>query len=89
MHLLIEAKSLLIGPGKIIGDQYKINGIAQAVTKIVRSLRIKKDSLRHFVKTVSIGVDQVMFQVKCTPRYFTVARRERSSSSPSWSEHLL
>ncbi len=42
MHLLIEAKSLLIGPGKMIGDQYKIKGIAQAVTKIVWSLRIKK-----------------------------------------------
>ncbi len=52
MHFLIEAKSLLSSPGKIIGEQYKIIEIAQAETirhkrdlwKFTeRSLRIKKD----------------------------------------------
>ncbi len=32
MHFLIEAKSLLSSPGKMIGEQYKIIGIAQAET---------------------------------------------------------
>ncbi len=32
MHFLIEAKSLLSSPGKMIGEQYKIMGIAQAET---------------------------------------------------------
>ncbi len=32
MHFLIEAKSLLSSPGKMIGEQYKITGIAQAET---------------------------------------------------------
>ncbi len=30
MQFLIEAKSLLRSPGKMIGEQYNINGIAQA-----------------------------------------------------------
>ncbi len=51
MYFLIEAKSLLSSPGKMIGEQYKIIGIAQAetirhkrnlLTFIERSLRIKK-----------------------------------------------
>ncbi len=51
MHFLIKAKSLLSSPGKMIGEQYKIIGIAQAETIrhsrdlwtfIERSLRIKK-----------------------------------------------
>ncbi len=51
MHFLIEEKSLLSSPGKMIGEQYKIIGIAQAETIrhkrdlgtfIERSLRIKK-----------------------------------------------
>ncbi len=51
MLFLIEAKSLLSSPGKMIGDQYKIIGIEQAETIrhkrdlwafIERSLRIKK-----------------------------------------------
>ncbi len=58
MHFLIEAKSLLSSPGKMIGEQYKIIGITQAETIrhkrglwtfIERSLRIKK---RYF-KTLS------------------------------------
>ncbi len=32
MDFLIEAKSLLGSPGKMIGEQYKIIGIAQAET---------------------------------------------------------
>ncbi len=32
MHFLIEAKSLLSSPGKMIGEQYRIIGIAQAET---------------------------------------------------------
>ncbi len=56
MHFLIEAKSLLSSPGKMIGEQYRIIGAAQAETIrhkrdlwkfIERSLRIKKDILRH------------------------------------------
>ncbi len=63
MHFLIEAKSLLNSPGKMIGEQYKIIGIAQAETIrhkrdlwtfIERSLGIKKDILRHLVKTESM-----------------------------------
>ncbi len=63
MHFLIEAKSLLSSPGKMIGEQYKIIGIAQAETIrnkrdlwtfIERSLQIKKDILRHLVKTESM-----------------------------------
>ncbi len=51
MYFLIEAKSLLSSPGKMIGEQYKIIGIAQAETIrhkrdlwtfIERSLQIKK-----------------------------------------------
>ncbi len=51
MHFLIEVKSLLSSPGKMIGEQYKIIGIAQAEivrhkrdlwTFIDRSLWIKK-----------------------------------------------
>ncbi len=51
MHFLIEAKSLLSSPGKMIGEQYKIIRIAQAETIrnkrdlwtfIEQSLRIKK-----------------------------------------------
>ncbi len=73
MHFLIEAKSLLSSPGKMIGEQYKIIGIAQAETIrhkrdlwtfIERSLRIKKDILRHLVKTESMWVDQVRFELK-------------------------
>ncbi len=63
MHFLIEAKSLLSSPGKMIGEQYKKIGIAQAGTIrrkrdlwtfIEISLRIKKDILRHLVKTESM-----------------------------------
>ncbi len=32
MHFLIEAKSLLSSPGKMISEQYRIIGIAQAET---------------------------------------------------------
>ncbi len=32
MHFLIEAKSLFSSPGKMIGEQYRIIGIAQAET---------------------------------------------------------
>ncbi len=32
MHFLIEAKSLLSSPGKMIGEQYRIKWIAQAET---------------------------------------------------------
>ncbi len=54
LHFLIEAKSLLSSPGKMIGEQYKIIAIAQAETIhhkrdlwtfIERSLRIKKHIL--------------------------------------------
>ncbi len=38
MHFLIEAKSLLSSPGKMIGEQYRIIGIAQAET-----IRHKRD----------------------------------------------
>ncbi len=64
MHFLIEAKSLLNSPWKMIGEQYKIIGIALAETIrhkrdlwtfIERSLRIKKkDILRHLIKTESM-----------------------------------
>ncbi len=64
MHFLIEAKSLLSSPGKMIGEQYRIIGIAQAETIrhkmdlwtfIERSLRIKREYiLRHLVKTDSM-----------------------------------
>ncbi len=63
MHFLMVAKSLLSSPGKMIGEQYGIIGIAQAETMrhkrdlwtfIERSLRIKKDILRHLVKTESM-----------------------------------
>ncbi len=63
MHFLIEAKSLLSSPGKMIDEQYRIIGIAQAETIrhkkdlwtfIERSLRIRKDILRHLVKTDSM-----------------------------------
>ncbi len=59
MHFLIEAKSLLSSPGKMIGEQYKIIGIAQAETIrhkrdlwtfIERSLRIKKRYFKTFSK---------------------------------------
>ncbi len=59
MHFLIEAKSLLSSPWKIIGDQYKIIGIAQAETirhkrdlwtLIERNLRIKKRYFETFSK---------------------------------------
>ncbi len=57
MHFLIEAKSLLSSPGKMIGEQYKIIGIAQAETIrhkrdlqafIERSLQIKKRYFKTF-----------------------------------------
>ncbi len=52
MHILIEAKSLLSSPGKIICEQYKIIGIAQAET-----IRHKKDLWtfieRRYSKTFS------------------------------------
>ncbi len=62
MHFLMEAKSLLSSPRKMIGEQYKIKGTAQAETiRHKRDLRTfivqaygKKDSLGHLVKTVSI-----------------------------------
>ncbi len=63
MHFLIEAKSLLSSPGKMIGEQYRIIGIAQAETIrhksdlwtfIERSLRIKK---RHFKKFSKDRID--------------------------------
>ncbi len=38
MHFLIEAKSLFSSPGKMIGEQYRIIGIAQAET-----IRHKRD----------------------------------------------
>ncbi len=44
MHFLIEVKSLLSRPGKIIDEQYKIIGIAQAET-----IRHKTD-LRTFIE---------------------------------------
>ncbi len=59
MHFLIEAKSLLSSPGKMIGEQYRIIGIAQAETirhkrdlwtSIERSLRIKKRYFKAFIK---------------------------------------
>ncbi len=62
MHFIIEVKSLLSSPGKMIGEQYKIIGIAQAEiirhkralwAFIERSLRIK-NILRHLVKTESM-----------------------------------
>ncbi len=88
MHFLIEARSLSNSPGKMIGEQYKIMGIAQAETIrhkrdlwtfIERSLRIKKDILRHLVKTESMWVDQVKFELKCSPRYLTVCSRDNAS----------
>ncbi len=63
MHFLIEAKSLSSSPGKMIGEQYRIIGIAQAEkirhkrdlwTFIERCVWIKKDILRHLVKTESM-----------------------------------
>ncbi len=57
MHFLIEAKSLLSSPGKMIGEQYKIIGIVQAQTFrhkrdlwtfIERSLRVKKRYFKTF-----------------------------------------
>ncbi len=57
-------------------------------TFIERSLRIKKDILRHLVKTESMWVDQVKFELKCTPRYLTVCSRDNASplmrESGSW-----
>ncbi len=81
MHFSIKTKSLLSSPGEMIGEQYKIIGIAQAETIrhkrdlwtfIERSLRIKKDILRHLVKTKSMLVDQVRLELKFKPRYLTV-----------------
>ncbi len=72
----------------MIGEQYKIIGIAQAETIrhkrdlwtfIERSLRIKKDILRHLVKTESMSVDQFRFELKCKPRYSTVCSRDNAS----------
>ncbi len=40
MHFLIEAKSLLSSPGKMIGEQYRITGVAQAEA-IRRQVRIE------------------------------------------------
>ncbi len=57
MLFLIEAKSLLSSPGKMIGEQYRIIGIAQAETIrhkrdlwtfIERSLQIKKRYFKTF-----------------------------------------
>ncbi len=59
MHFLTEAKSLLSSPGKMIGEQYRIIGIAQAETIrhkwdlwtfIERSLRTKKRCFKTFDK---------------------------------------
>ncbi len=59
MHFLIEAKSLLSSPGKMIGGQYRIIGIAEVETIrhkrdlwtfIERSLGIKKRYLKAFSK---------------------------------------
>ncbi len=58
-HFLIEVKALLSSPGKMVGEQYKSKGVAQAETNrhkmdlyafTERSLQI----YRHFVKTLSI-----------------------------------
>ncbi len=38
MHFLIEAKSLLSSPGKMIGEQYKIIGIALAEKIAIRGI---------------------------------------------------
>ncbi len=79
--ILIEALSLLSSPGKMIGEQYKMIGIAPAETIhhkrdlwtfIEWSLRMKKDILRHLVKTESMWMDPFRFELKCTPRYLTV-----------------
>ncbi len=68
MHFLIEAKSLLGSPGKMIGEQYKIIGVALAETIrhkrdlwtfIERSLRIKKDILRP--KILEVKEKKVFF----------------------------
>ncbi len=61
MHFLIETKSLLSSPGKMIGEQYKITGIAQAETIrhtkdlwtfIERSLWMKKKYFKTFSKDI-------------------------------------
>ncbi len=83
------------------GKKYKIRGIAQDETIrykrdlwtfIVQSLRMKKESLRHLVQTVSIWVAQVMLEMKCTPRYFIVCSRDKASplmkEGGSWEEVL-
>ncbi len=58
-----QVKSLFSSPGKMIGEQYKIKGVAQAEVLHHKKRLVnvhgtepanKKDSLMHFVKTVSI-----------------------------------
>ncbi len=72
----------------MIGERYKIIGVAQAErirhkrdlwTFIERSLRIKKDFLRHLMKAESMWLDQVKFELKCTPSYSTVCFRDSAS----------
>ncbi len=49
MHFLIEAKSLLSSPGKMIGEQYKIIGTTQAETiRHKRDLWTPSDKKRYF-----------------------------------------
>ncbi len=51
---LIKLKYLIRTRGKMIGEQYKIPGIAQAVAiHLKRYLWVFIDSLRNFVRTVS------------------------------------
>ncbi len=66
------AKSLLSSPGKMIGEQYKIIGIAQAETIrhkrdllsfIERSLRIKKKYFKTFCKINVRGPGQVRVEM--------------------------
>ncbi len=60
---MIEVKALLSSAGKMIVAQYKIKGVAQAETTCHKKGLVgvhrtepenKKDSLRHFMKTLSI-----------------------------------
>ncbi len=72
----------------MIGEQYKIKGIAQAETIhhkmdlwtfIEWSFRIKK---KRYLKTLSKGrmwVDQVKFELKFTPSYLKVCSRDNAS----------
>ncbi len=65
MQFLIEAKSLLSSPGKMIGEQYKIIGIAQAET-----IRHKRDSYTYiYIYIYTYVVKKAPFHDPVSSRY--------------------